>query len=221
MSTTRWELRQDDTVLGILTSYSWDFPWLDCDFEPTQAGREHRALFSDELQALLDERRGDEDWRRRAATELLQPTDDADADADESFEQQRQATINTAVTATRTKAPVQPLGWAYLADLRLPPSGDCREAMAALRQSYRVAPIEPDLIVYRLELAVRCPRQWSPALLNAMRADLQRLLRTTDQQLRAQSSLHLLAKRPTPSPSPRQTPTARPTGRQRRTTIPP
>ena len=124
------------------------------------------------LKRIPPQRRGEEEWRRLAATELLQPTDDETDETDEGLQRQRQASINTAVTATLTQAPVQPLGWAYLADLRLPPSGDCREAMAALRQSYRVAPIEPDLVPYRLELAVRCPRQWSPALLNAMRADL-------------------------------------------------
>jgi hypothetical protein len=62
MSTTRWELRQGDTLLGILTAYSWDFPWVDCDFAPTQAGRDHGALFSEELQSLLDVRH-DEDWQ--------------------------------------------------------------------------------------------------------------------------------------------------------------
>jgi hypothetical protein len=50
--TTHWELRKGDEVLGTLVSYSWDFPWLDCDFEPTEAFDHYRDLFVGEFRLL-------------------------------------------------------------------------------------------------------------------------------------------------------------------------
>ncbi|NDJ74744.1 MAG: hypothetical protein GYB65_00680 [Chloroflexi bacterium] len=52
---THWELRKNNMVLGTLVAYTWDFPWIDCDFQPTPAGEEYRALFTDQLQPLVEQ----------------------------------------------------------------------------------------------------------------------------------------------------------------------
>lgn len=49
---THWELRRGDVLLGRLTSYAWDFPWLDCDFEPTADFEQYRSMFEDEFRLL-------------------------------------------------------------------------------------------------------------------------------------------------------------------------
>lgn len=49
---TRWELRRGAEVLGRLVAYAWDYPWLDCDFEPTPAFAEYRTVFDDDLSLL-------------------------------------------------------------------------------------------------------------------------------------------------------------------------
>lgn len=144
--------------------------------------KQQQARFSDDEQAqaaLCDsteryarippQRRGEQEWRRLASTELLlrQYTHDPQT------REQQHAAIQSALTASLARAPVQPLAWAYLANLRLPPAGDCAQAMAALQQSYRVAPIEPNLLTYRLELATHCPRHWNTTLLKRLRTDVQ------------------------------------------------
>lgn len=126
---------------------------------------------ADRLQRIPPNRRGEQEWRRLATTWLLLPPPDQPADAPDG-QQQRLAEIETAVNATLVRAPVQPLGWAYLTSVRLPPAGNCEQAMAALRQSYQVAPVEPDVLAYRLQLASQCPMQWDTAFLNALRTDL-------------------------------------------------
>ena len=48
-----WELRQGNTVLGILTinQLDSDFPWYGCDFTPTSAIEPFRQLFDQEWEA--------------------------------------------------------------------------------------------------------------------------------------------------------------------------
>jgi hypothetical protein len=53
MSQSRWELRKGDVLLGTLVSYEWDFPWINCNFTPTDAFAAYRPLF-DEAQRLFD-----------------------------------------------------------------------------------------------------------------------------------------------------------------------
>lgn len=120
------------------------------------------------LKQIPPERRGAQEWRRLAAAWLLRrvPLDDPAQRA------QRDRAIRQAITASLRQEPVQAPGWAYLADLQQIPPGDCSAAMATLTQSFRVAPVEPTLAAYRLALAVRCPMQWTPELLSALRTNL-------------------------------------------------
>lgn len=120
------------------------------------------------LQRIPPERRGAQEWRRLAAAWLLRrvPPDDLEQRA------QRDRAIRQAVTASLIQEPVQAQSWAYLADLQQTPPADCAAAMAALTQSFRVAPVEPTLAAYRLALAARCPMQWTPELLTALRTNL-------------------------------------------------
>jgi hypothetical protein len=61
---SRWELRKDGEVLGRLVAYRWDFPWLDCDFEPTGAFDVYRDLFVGDFRLLKmpDSQIGDAEW---------------------------------------------------------------------------------------------------------------------------------------------------------------
>ena len=53
-------LKREDELLGTLRSYSTDFPWVNCKFEPLPAFENLRPLFSEELR-LLDAGLGDGD----------------------------------------------------------------------------------------------------------------------------------------------------------------
>ncbi|WPL11518.1 hypothetical protein [Thiorhodovibrio litoralis] len=128
---------------------------------------------TDRLERIPPARRGDLEWRRLAATLLMLPLPD---DNPEARSQRLDATTQAAV-ASLSRNPVHPLGWVYLTNLRLPPDGDCASGMPVLKQSYRVAPVEPDYVTYRLDLAVRCPMQWDSAFLDALRTDVLTLLR--------------------------------------------
>lgn len=82
---TQWELRHENVLLGRLTSYAWDFPWLDCEFEPTAAFEQYRDLFEDEFRLLNPEMESDEHreaWEAafnkiEAARIWFAPVDDA------------------------------------------------------------------------------------------------------------------------------------------------
>ena len=49
---THWELRRGNEVLGRLLSYDWNFPWLNCDFEPGPTFDEYRDLFVGDFDLL-------------------------------------------------------------------------------------------------------------------------------------------------------------------------
>lgn len=80
---THWELRRGDDLLGRMTAYAWDFPWLNCDFEPTGAFEDYRPLFEDEFHLLNPDM--DDHWQEweaafdkiRAAGIWFAPVDDA------------------------------------------------------------------------------------------------------------------------------------------------
>ncbi len=61
---SRWELRKDGEVLGRLVAYRWDFPWLDCDFEPTEAFDHYREMFIGEFRMFKapDSQIEDSEW---------------------------------------------------------------------------------------------------------------------------------------------------------------
>jgi hypothetical protein len=105
--------------------------------------------------------------------------------------------IINALSYTLVRNPVQALGWNHLANVRIPPRGDCENAMAALRQSFNVAAIEPDLLPYRLELAARCPLAWDAELLDALRTDLLSLYSGPQRKyLQSRAFVTWLAERP-------------------------
>jgi hypothetical protein len=59
---TRWELRKGGAVLGTLTAYGWQYPWLDCDFDATDAFDDYRDLFVGEFRLLDASEREVADW---------------------------------------------------------------------------------------------------------------------------------------------------------------
>ncbi|HEY0437938.1 MAG TPA: hypothetical protein VGC92_14960 [Phenylobacterium sp.] len=59
-------------------------------------------------------------------------------------------------------SPADPLGWAWLARVRLILSGPSREAVAAVRNSMEGAIYDPKLLVWRLSLAARARDYWDP-----------------------------------------------------------
>jgi hypothetical protein len=59
---THWEIRHGETVLGTLTAYTWDFPWMDGDFQPAPGADDYRSLFTEELQPLVEDAEHTEDW---------------------------------------------------------------------------------------------------------------------------------------------------------------
>lgn len=120
------------------------------------------------LQQIPPAQRGQHEWRRLAAVLTMRPVPDAEPEA---LAQHKEAIAN-ALNQTLARNPIQVLGWSYLANLQLLPPGDCEKAMAALRQSFKISPIEPDFLAYRLELAARCPLEWDKALIDALRRDL-------------------------------------------------
>jgi hypothetical protein len=61
-----WELtsKTDDTLVAKMVFKSGDFPWVICDFQPTEVFEQYRKLFNDELE-LLDQTAisdSDENW---------------------------------------------------------------------------------------------------------------------------------------------------------------
>jgi hypothetical protein len=68
--------------------------------------------------------------------------------------------IRNALVASIKKAPVEPLSWALLADLELRLRDDRLLALQYLKQSYRVALVEPEHSLYRLNVAFRCADKW-------------------------------------------------------------
>jgi hypothetical protein len=137
-------------------------------FRSPEHGQDYLREAIQRLQQIPPARRGAQEWRRLAAAWLLRrvPPDELEQRA------QHDRAIRQAVTASLLQEPVQAQAWAYLADLQQTPPADCAAAMAALTQSFRVAPVEPTLATYRLALATRCPLQWTPELLSALRTNL-------------------------------------------------
>ena len=80
--------------------------------------------------------------------------------------------IDDALAASLAQAPAHPLTWAYLADAGLTRGGDPASACRTLKQSYRVAPVEPDFFFYRLGLALDCQDAWDAAFLGLIRPDI-------------------------------------------------
>ncbi len=64
---TRWELRKGSAVLGTLIAYGWKYPWLDCEFDATEAFNDYRDLFVGELRLLDVGERDIEDWEWESA----------------------------------------------------------------------------------------------------------------------------------------------------------
>lgn len=50
-----FQLRQKDILLGTLRSYDFDFPWINCKFEPTEAFQAVKPLFDEEVRLINDE----------------------------------------------------------------------------------------------------------------------------------------------------------------------
>lgn len=123
---------------------------------------------SKRLQRVPPQHRGWLEWRRLATALTISPLVQ---DALVTSVQRRDEIIG-ALTHTLARNPFQALGWNHLANTRMPPNGNCETAMAALYQSFNVAPVEPELLPYRLELAARCPLNWDGPLFNALRTDL-------------------------------------------------
>lgn len=87
----------------------------------------------------------------------------------------RQSAADTAISALAAslhRAPVQPLTWTYLTDVALTLENRPRKALRTLKESYRVAPIDPNLVLYRFELAIRLRRHWDAEFLRLIRPDL-------------------------------------------------
>ncbi|MEA3641099.1 MAG: hypothetical protein VBE63_14320 [Lamprobacter sp.] len=136
--------------------------------------------------------RGSHEWRRLAAILTMRPLPDETP----ATLAQHKAAIIEALSQTLARNPVQALGWSYLANIQMPPSGDCQNAMAALRQSFTVAPVEPDFVAYRLELAARCPLAWDQPMLDALRRDLKSLYVERQIYARNRAFMAWLANRP-------------------------
>lgn len=68
--------------------------------------------------------------------------------------------------------PAHPLTWAYLSELELAGRSDSVKAFHYLKQSYRVAPIEPSFFFYRLGLALRCNQHWDVAFFRMLRREM-------------------------------------------------
>jgi len=88
---------------------------------------------------------------------------------------EREASANAAIAALTTslhRDPVQPLTWTYLADIALTYEDSSKDALRALKESYRIAPVDPNLVLYRFELAVRLTGHWDAELLRLIRPDI-------------------------------------------------
>ena len=108
----------------------------------------------------------------------------------------RKEAIAQALTETLRRNPVQALSWSYLAHLEMPPHGNCGKAMAALRQSFHVVPVEPDFLAYRLQLAARCPLHWDTPLLAALRRNIVALYSGRPRYARNRAFVTWLSDRP-------------------------
>jgi len=82
-----------------------------------------------------------------------------------------------ALSASLAEAPVHPLSWAYLAEAALLEEDDPARVFRYLKQSYRVAPIEPSFFFYRLGLALKCRRHWDDTFQTMLRRELQSIFR--------------------------------------------
>jgi cytochrome c-type biogenesis protein CcmH/NrfG len=137
-------------------------------FLSDENGSTYSQEATDRLQRVPHQHRGWLEWRRLATAATISPLAN---DALATRIQYRNQIAN-ALTQTLARNPVQALGWNHLANVRMPPQGDCENAMAALNQSFTVVPVEPDFLPYRLELAARCPLSWDGRLFDALRTDL-------------------------------------------------
>ena len=52
---TEYQLKRGNDLLGRLSAYTSDFPWVNCKFEPTASFTELRPLFDEELRLLDSE----------------------------------------------------------------------------------------------------------------------------------------------------------------------
>lgn len=147
---------------------------------------------AERLRRIPPEHRGESEWRRLATALTMARTP---GNAPKTSTEQQDAVTN-ALKHSIARNPVQVLGWSYLANSRMPPGGDCQNAMAALQQSYKVAPVEQDFIAYRLELAARCPLTWDNALLDALRNDLLALYRAPENYARTRAFSRWMGGRP-------------------------
>lgn len=122
---------------------------------------------------------------RRAAHEMLGPQEqrqlglllllDGKRPTEDMDPADRAASANAAIAALTTslhRNPVQPLTWTYLADVALTYADAPKDALGALKASYRMAAVDPNLVLYRFELAVRLTGHWDTELLRLIRPDI-------------------------------------------------
>lgn len=57
-----FQLKQKGQLLGTLRQYDSDFPWINCKFEPTEAFRQFKPLFDEELEFMKSEPFDIEEW---------------------------------------------------------------------------------------------------------------------------------------------------------------
>ncbi len=138
-----------------------------------EAGEERYLHKAAELYARMpDWTRGAVEQRRLGFLRLMEHKNQGSAlplTADE------QTQIVRILTASLRQEPVHPLTWAYLAEADIMRRGDLSQALRYLKQSYRVAPIEPDFFFYRLDLALQCRAVWDAAFLDMIRAEIKSL----------------------------------------------
>jgi hypothetical protein len=120
------------------------------------------------FQQMPPARRGALEWRRLATLQMLLPLPEDQPDSIATRQQQ----VFTALGQSLILDPAHPLSWAMLSALQAPPLGECASSLATLRQSYRVAPIDPDYLPYRLQIAIRCSADWDAPFTQTLRADL-------------------------------------------------
>ena len=87
--------------------------------------------------------------------------------------------IKALLFASLEKEPVHPLSWAYLADAALTQERDPQRGYEYLLQSYRVAPVEPDFVRYRMGLALACQDMWDVDFFEMLRRDVRSLFSNT------------------------------------------
>jgi hypothetical protein len=57
-----FQLKQNEQLLGTLRQYGTNFPWVNCKFEPTEAFRQFKPLFDEELEFMENESFDIERW---------------------------------------------------------------------------------------------------------------------------------------------------------------